>query len=77
MLKKKSGQHIIPHSVLPPVNEQGQFLDEPTTILERRLVKKEDRPIPEIRVKWMNMSPEESTCEDYDKIIAQFPQLDP
>lgn len=77
MLKKKIGQQVLPEKSLPPINPDGQFLVEPVAILERRIVKRQNRVVHQVRIQWFNMSPEEATWEDCDTILRRFPNFDP
>jgi hypothetical protein len=45
----------------------------PHKILERRLVKKGNAAVPQIRVQWGNLSPEHSTWEDYHVLRHRYP----
>ena len=77
MLKKKLGnvQPVSPQ--LPPTNAAGQFLVEPVKIVARRVIKRDNKPVPQILVQWSNLPPEQATWEDYEKIHQQFPNFDP
>lgn len=68
MLKKKLGKQVMLSPELPHANAQGQFLLEPIAILARRLVKKQGRLVPQVKVQWMKISPEEATWEDYEQM---------
>ena len=77
MLKKKLGDHVVPSPSLPLSNSHGQFLVEPTAVLDRRLVKKGGKAVVQVKIQWMNMSAKEATWEDYDQMLQQFPNFDP
>ena len=66
MLKRKLGQQVITEPTLPPINSNGQFLVELIAILERRVVNKQNRAVPQVLVQWFKMTPEEATWEDYE-----------
>ncbi|WMV42463.1 hypothetical protein MTR67_035848 [Solanum verrucosum] len=63
-LKKKIGAKMTP-AIDPPVcSPDGQPLVYPTTILDRRMVKRGNKPAVQVLVQWINL-PEEATWEDY------------
>lgn len=54
LLKKKLGKKAISCIELPHLQEEGQFLVEPVTILERRIVKRRNTPVTQVLVRWSN-----------------------
>jgi hypothetical protein len=47
----------------------------PETILEWRLVKKDNAAAPQVRVKWQGLPEEASTWEDWYVLLHQFPMV--
>lgn len=76
-LKPKLGQHQHPLPNLPLVDPNGQMRFEPLQILDRRLVKRNNRAITQVLVEWSNSVPEDATWEDYQALKQQFPSFDP
>ncbi|KAJ4795033.1 polyprotein [Rhynchospora pubera] len=66
-----SGQVVLPN--LPLVGTLPLVHDIPEAILERRLIKRRNEPVPQILVKWMHQPVEDATWEDYDVITQRFP----
>lgn len=50
---------------------------EPLCILNRRMVKRDNKHVPQVLIQWFNLPREQATWEDYDKLKEQFPQFDP
>jgi hypothetical protein len=46
---------------------------QPTKIVERRLVKKGNAVVPQIRVQWSTVPPEHTTWEEYHMMRHRFP----
>jgi hypothetical protein len=47
---------------------------QPIKIVERRLVKKGNAAVPQIRVQWSHIPPEHTTWEDYHVLRTRFPE---
>lgn len=77
LLKKKIGTKKVPSTVLPTVGPEGQFLVHPVVVLSRRLVKKENRLVPQMLEQWFNTILEDATWEDSASIHVQFPDFNP
>lgn len=75
-LKKKLGDDILVQTK-PPGYEEEPAARSPETIIERKLVKKNNKPVVMVLVKWKNSLPEDATWEDYDKLIKRFPEFQP
>ncbi len=54
----------------PFVDKEGKVLAEPEQVLERRMVKKGNRAVTQVLIKWSNLGPEDATWEDYWAIKA-------
>jgi hypothetical protein len=63
-LKKAIGQHITPFEVLPPMDEEGQFVLIPEEILEVREKRLRNRSIKEYLIRWKDLPIEDSTWEN-------------
>ncbi|KAH0663643.1 hypothetical protein KY285_028630 [Solanum tuberosum] len=76
-LKKKLGDHTA-SVVLPLVrSDDGHVLLAPEAILDRRLIKRHGKPLTQLLIKWFNTVEEDSTWEDYQSFIQQFPSFHP
>lgn len=67
LLKKKIGSKCTTSVVLPQLDEYGQFLVEPTCIIDKKLVKKNNEATVEVLVQWSNTLLEEVTWEDWEE----------
>lgn len=75
-LKKKLGTGNFLQTK-PPGAEEEKRDRKPEAILERRLIKKNNRPAALVLVKWTDSLPEDSTWEEYEKLIKKFPDFKP
>jgi hypothetical protein len=46
---------------------------QPESILERRLVKKGNTAVPQVRAKWIRLCESASICEDWNVLMKMFP----
>jgi Chromo (CHRromatin Organisation MOdifier) domain len=53
----------------------GQLKIFPQAILARRAIKRDNEAIPQILIKWTNLSDEDSSWEDYQTIASHYPQF--
>lgn len=74
-LKKKLGSVDHLHGTLP-TSGNSTFL-EPVQILERRLVKRGNRPATQVLVHWSNSFPEDATWEYLHDLLDRFPHFQP
>lgn len=77
VLKKKVGKTDQVSQQLPSVDVHGQFIVEPLSILERRMVKKGNAAAVEVLVQWSNTLPSDATWESWDDLHKQFPHFQP
>lgn len=77
LLKRKLGSNVVPEKQLPAVDLQGAFQVEPVEVLDRRLVKKNNRAAAQWLIKWFGLAEEQATWEDADSIRSRFPSFDP
>lgn len=62
-LKPKLGQHVIPFSTLPPVDEDDQETTKLIVVLQLRTKTLRTRVISEVLVQWLGSPPEDATWE--------------
>lgn len=75
-LKKKKGSQSS-HIHLPiSLTTHGHVLLAPHSILDRRLVQRNNKPVAQVLIKWFNMADEDSTWEDYDDMQRRYPTFD-
>lgn len=55
MLKKKLGMHESLRLQLPPTNIEGQFMVELGQVLDRQLIKRENKHVPQVLIQWLNL----------------------
>ncbi|KAJ1700090.1 hypothetical protein LUZ63_008602 [Rhynchospora breviuscula] len=67
-----TGQSVLP--TLPLMSTDKPVFQEPDLILNRRLIKRRNLPVPQILVQWKNSPEEDATWEDYDDIRQRFPK---
>lgn len=77
LLKKGTPSSAHTSQTVPLVGEEGQLLAQPEKILDRRMVRKENRAAAQVLVKWSNLDEASATWEDYWALKAQFPGFDP
>ena len=58
---------------LPKVKDLSIVDSTPEMILERRLVKKGNVAVPQVKVKWTHLPEDAATWEDYNVLKAHFP----
>lgn len=77
LLKKKLGNDAVVQSELPLVGEDGRIQLEPLAVLDRRLVKRNNRPFTEVLVQWTNTIPNDATWEPWHEFQQRFPHFQP
>ncbi|KAA8524513.1 hypothetical protein F0562_010936 [Nyssa sinensis] len=77
LLKPKLGQSTVVQPSLPPTSPDGQLQLEPIAILDRKLIKKHDRPFTMVLVQWSNSIPEDATWESWHSLQQRFPHFKP
>lgn len=65
LLKKKLGLGAVVQTTLPVTNEHGQLQLAPLTILDRKMIKRNNRPHSMVLVQWTNSLPEDATWESW------------
>lgn len=76
-LKKKIGKTKLVQVDLPGIDEHGSQNPQPIAILDRRLIKRHNKPATMVLVKWKNGTNEEATWELRESIMNKFPNLNP
>lgn len=74
-LKKHLGSKVIPSPELPLVDNEGNLKVYPAAILERRVVPRNNEPIIQWLIQWINLPHEAATWEDTDFIAKVFPDF--
>ncbi|KAJ3708704.1 hypothetical protein LUZ61_012409 [Rhynchospora tenuis] len=74
-LKKHIGKKHIPLPYCPWVGPDGQLRGVPDTVVHRRLVKRGNEAIPQLKIKWVNGTEEDATWEDLEQIKRFYPQF--
>ncbi|KAA8547401.1 hypothetical protein F0562_003735 [Nyssa sinensis] len=77
LLKLKLGQGTVGQPSLPPTSPDGQLQLEPIAILDRKLIKKHDRPFTMVLVQWSNSIPKDGTWESWYSLQQGFPHFKP
>ncbi|KAB2599988.1 hypothetical protein D8674_010259 [Pyrus ussuriensis x Pyrus communis] len=72
-LKKHVGLDVNFMPLLPLVTDDGLQAQEPASVLQRRVYKKNNAIGVQLLIQWKDKNVEESTWEDYDKFTAKFP----
>lgn len=76
-LKKKLGKKHSVQTTLPGVDTDGVINPQPVAILDRRLIKKGNKPATMVLIQWENGKPEEATWEAWTQIAAKYPNFHP
>lgn len=76
-LKKHLGSHAVPSPELPLIDAKGNVKVAPEEILERRLIPRNNEPVVQWRIKWVNLPASEASWEDANFIRKVFPSFHP
>lgn len=74
LLKKKVGKKEVVTPILPLMDEEGQQMLIPVAVLEKRLVKKNNRAAGQWLIQWSHLPKEEATWEDAEEFMKKFPK---
>lgn len=77
LLKKKVESKYTVTLALPRLGSEGQFLVQPVAVLQRRMVKKDNKAVAQWLNQWSNTIPEDASWEDTATIQEQYPGFDP
>lgn len=71
--------HEVPAQIayLPTIDIADPYCSSPESILQRRMVKKGDKAVAQVLVKWMSFSADLATWEFASSLATRFPQFDP
>ena len=61
----------------PLVDDQGNIKVAPMEILERRMIPRNNEPVVQWLIQWLNLPPSAATWEDADFIRKVFPKFHP
>ena len=73
LLKKNIGDTTITSSKLPATDKEGRMHIMPIAILDRKIMKKDNRAVTVGLIQWSNLYPEDATWEDLEVLQQQFP----
>jgi hypothetical protein len=76
-LKKHIGRKVIPSPELPLVDAAGNVKVYPESILERRMIPRNNEPVVQWLIKWVNLPTTAATWEDAYFIQDVFPSFHP
>jgi hypothetical protein len=74
-LKKHIGAKVVPSPNLPLVDDEGNIRVAPELILARRVIPRNNEPMAQWQIKWVNLPEEAASWEDANFIQAVFPQF--
>jgi Chromo (CHRromatin Organisation MOdifier) domain len=74
-LKKHIGRDQPVSPTLPLLNSNGQLQIYPEAILARRAIKRDNTAIPQLLIKWSNLSEDDASWEDYSVIRNVYPDV--
>ncbi|XP_022714634.1 uncharacterized protein LOC111274324 [Durio zibethinus] len=77
LLKKKVGTKDVPSLTLLKVGKNGQPLVYPAVVLDKRMVKKNNKAVTQLLVEWSNLGSENAIWEDFSVLKSQIPLFDP
>ncbi len=77
VLKRSPPEGVPASDAAPTTGDEGQPLAELREILDRRLVRRGNKAITQVKVSWSNLPEDRTTWEDYWVLREQFPNLDP
>ena len=66
--------HVIRDSEVP-IAENLSYIEEPVSIIDRRIKQLRQREIPMVKVNWKNHGVEEATWETEEKMRRDYPHL--
>ena len=76
-LKKHIGPRTVPTPDLPLIDANGNIKVAPEVVLERRLIPRNNEPVVQWLIQWMNVPVSEATWEDAAFISKVFPSFNP
>lgn len=76
-LKKHVGPSVVPIQELPLVDAKGTIKVAPAELLDRRMIPRNNEPVIQWLIKWVNLPEADTTWEDTDFIRKVFPSFHP
>jgi hypothetical protein len=76
-LKEHIGVRVVPQNDLPLTDDEGNLKMHPKALLDRRLIPRNNEPVVQWLVKWINLPAEATTWEDADFIRKTFLDFNP
>lgn len=76
-LKRHIGPQVISCPDLPLVDEKGYIKVAAAAILQRRMIPRNNEPVVQWLIHWINLPPSEASWEDADFIRKVFPSFHP
>lgn len=76
-LQKKVGSNRFVCSELPLVDHNGLIKVELVSVLDKRKIKRKNKAVTQVLIKWSHTLPEDSTWEDFKSLTSRFPFFDP
>ncbi|OMO69954.1 hypothetical protein CCACVL1_19186 [Corchorus capsularis] len=62
---------------LPTLHYDGTLVKEPISIVDRRMIKRNNKVVTEVLVHWSYSFPEDDTWEDRKELQAKYPNFNP
>lgn len=76
-LKQHLGPKAVPTKELPLIDDKGYINVAPATILQRRVIPRNNEPVVQWLIHWINLPESEATWEDANFIRKVFPMFHP
>jgi hypothetical protein len=76
-LKKHIGNKVVPQHHLPLTDNEGNIKMQSESLLNRRLIPRNNELVVQWLIKWVNLPEEAATWEDADFIRSIFPDFTP
>ncbi|WVZ83700.1 LOW QUALITY PROTEIN: hypothetical protein U9M48_030821 [Paspalum notatum var. saurae] len=76
-LKKHLGPKAVPSADLPLIDSKGTIKVAPAALLDHRLIPRNNEPVVQWLIQWLNLPPSEATWEDASCIRKVFPSFHP
>jgi hypothetical protein len=72
-LKPFISDYTLVFSTLPAYSDLSSRNVQPLEILDRRLVKKGNRVVPQVLIRWSLLPADDTTWEDYNVLLQRYP----
>lgn len=74
-LKQHIGPQVVPSKDLPLIDEKGTIRVAPASILQSRMIPRNNEPVVQWLIHWVNLPKSETTWEDASFICKVFPSF--